>query len=141
MSINLAKPQRVPLQFLIPWNPFTYPCWLPKPVAPRAVAEAIAQNQLEETPWAKLPGCKKDKSLLWHARRIAYLVVHHSPKPIDIDLGVPSMGCIVDHIVIDGNHRLAAAFYRGAEFIRASIAGEEGCIKEFLECGHPCQTR
>jgi len=34
------------------------------------------------------------------------------------------MGCHVDWLVVDGNHRFAAAIYRGDEWILADVAGE-----------------
>lgn len=47
-----------------------------------------------------------------HARKIAFFVRYGYEQPIDIDVGIPSMGCSVDYIVQDGNHRLASDIYR-----------------------------
>lgn len=58
-----------------------------------------------------------------HAARIAYLVENGWPDAIEVDVGVPSMFCHVDWPVTDGNHRLAAAAYRGDVSILASVGG------------------
>jgi hypothetical protein len=62
--------------------------------------------------------------------RIAYLVVNGWDDAIEIDVGVPSLLCHVDWIVLDGNHRLAAAIYRGDTMISASVGG---CIGYAME--------
>jgi hypothetical protein len=66
-----------------------------------------------------------------HIKRIAYLAVHGWDDAIEIDVGVPVLNYWNDHIVIDGNHRLAAAIFRGDETIGATIAGQ-------LDYGHEC---
>lgn len=58
-----------------------------------------------------------------HIARIAYLAQEGWDKPIDVDVGVPSLGCHVEWPVIDGNHRLAAAIVRGDEYILAKVSG------------------
>jgi hypothetical protein len=53
-----------------------------------------------------------------HVRRIAYLVVHPDPTPVEIEMdsyGYP--------IIYDGNHRIAAAVCRGDLTILADISG------------------
>lgn len=59
-----------------------------------------------------------------HIERIAYLVINKDSKPIDIDVGIPCLNFYIDWMIIDGNHRLAAAIYRGDEYILADIAGQ-----------------
>ncbi len=59
-----------------------------------------------------------------HIQRIAYLVVNPSDKPIEIDVGVPGLGCNVMWPIDDGNHRLGSAIYRGLEFVPTSISGD-----------------
>lgn len=59
-----------------------------------------------------------------HAARIAYFVLHESKDPIEIDVGVPSLGYWPDWIIGDGNHRTAAAIYARRPFIKAYVAGE-----------------
>ena len=60
----------------------------------------------------------------FHVRRVAHFVVNDWTDAISIDVGVPDLGCHVDWIVIDGNHRLAAAFYRGDETIEGNVSGD-----------------
>lgn len=59
-----------------------------------------------------------------HAERVAYLVVHGWDDPIDID---PFPG---DWPIQDGNHRLAAAFFREDTDIDASFWGDLEMIRE-----------
>ena len=56
------------------------------------------------------------------AKRIAYLVTHHDPKPITIDVGIPEFGFNVSWVVQDGNHRVAA-FFPYSPAIEASVSG------------------
>lgn len=55
----------------------------------------------------------------YHAQRIAWLLTHGWTEPIRLDVGEPDRGLIRYWPLIDGNHRLLAAYYRGAETIRA----------------------
>lgn len=67
-----------------------------------------------------------------HAGRIAYLVLNRASDPISIDVGIPSMGYDgPEWGVSDGNHRLAAAIFRGDDTILADIDGE---IEWIAEC-------
>ena len=65
-----------------------------------------------------------------HVSKIAYFVKHGIERPIDLDVGVPSMGYFSDHFVTDGNHRLAGALLRGDKTIAASVCGSETHAKE-----------
>lgn len=47
-----------------------------------------------------------------HIRRIAWFVNNGFQDPIDVDVGVPSLGYYNTHLIVDGNHRFAAALYR-----------------------------
>ena len=49
-----------------------------------------------------------------HAEKIAWFARHGFQRPIDVDVGVPALGCRPRWAVQDGNHRLAAAAYRMA---------------------------
>lgn len=42
------------------------------------------------------------------------------------------MGVHVDWIIRDGNHRLAAAFYRGDSTIRANVSGSQEYASELF---------
>lgn len=65
-----------------------------------------------------------------HIKKIAYFVKHGFDNPIDLDVGVPSMGCYPNHLIEDGNHRFAAAIIRGEKTIKATIMGEGEYAKE-----------
>lgn len=65
-----------------------------------------------------------------HAAKIAYFVKHPIERPISLDVGIPSMGCFVDHMVDDGNHRLAGALLRGDKTIRAVVCGSQDHARE-----------
>jgi hypothetical protein len=58
-----------------------------------------------------------------HIERIAYLVVNGWDDPISVDVGIPSMACNVNWMILDGNHRFAAAIYKKEPIILASVAG------------------
>lgn len=89
--------------------------------------------------WAD-PDPKRDRRR-WHIERIAWLVVHGWEDPIEIDVGVPFLGCCprllapAYWIVCDGNHRLAAAIYRGDSRILASCSGQKDIINRLLDTG------
>jgi hypothetical protein len=67
----------------------------------------------------------------WHIERVAWLVVYGWEDPIEIDVGVPFLGCFPEWIVQDGNHRLAAAIYLGRKTILASCGGQQSVIDEY----------
>jgi len=56
-------------------------------------------------------------------------VVNPSPEPIWIDVGCEALGLYVSWIIQDGNHRLAAALYRGDTTIRVSAGGDMDVIE------------
>lgn len=70
-------------------------------------------------------------SSLEHAARIAWLVTHKTHDPIDLDFGIPSLGCYNDNPLLDGHHRLAAAIFRGEKWIYARCAGEANVIEKY----------
>jgi hypothetical protein len=73
------------------------------------------------------------------------MVVHPHKDAIEIDVGIPSMGCHIDWMVTDGNHRLAAAIYRRDEFIVAIVGGDLDYATELfgVDCmegmSHDCE--
>lgn len=119
---------RVPLARLTEWSPFEACCWrgLGQPITRAEVAMAIADGRLE----AKR--ARYDWTREKHIERVAYLIVNPDSCPIEIDVGVPCLNFYVSWIVTDGNHRLAAAFYRGDETIAASVAGQVDYAEEIL---------
>jgi hypothetical protein len=80
-----------------------------------------------------------------HAGRIAFLVNSGWRDAIEIDVGIPSMGCHVAWPVLDGNHRLAAASLRRDEQILAFVAGDLDYALDLfgIECEEPqdCQGK
>lgn len=74
-----------------------------------------------------------------HAARIAYLAQYGWDDALEVDVGIPSMGCHVNWAVTDGNHRLAAAAFRGDADILASVGG---CLDTaFKLFGVDCQEK
>jgi hypothetical protein len=67
----------------------------------------------------------KSRAANIHASRIAYFC--KNPEKIDaisLDVGVPVLGHSVDWIIVDGNHRFAAAIFMGIESLDAEISGQ-----------------
>lgn len=87
------------------------------------------------------PITQEDEDAEWgavnaHAARIAYLIMKEGEvqDPISVDVGVPSLGHHVDWIIIDGNHRFAAALYMGAKYIEAEVSGQVDYAEKLLGC-------
>jgi hypothetical protein len=121
--------QAVPLDALKELcNPFDGICWrgLEKPVTRQEIAAALASNTL------LAPDGSSTLTLdrAGHIARIAWFVVHGWTDHIEIDVGVPSMGCYVQWPVEDGNHRYAAAIYRDDATIAAEISGSLNYAEE-----------
>ncbi len=66
---------------------------------------------------------QRDKSALWHARRIANLIKNGWSHAIDIDVGIPFLG-FRPFLVTDGMHRLCAAIITGEAVIKAQVSGD-----------------
>jgi len=103
-------------------NPLETSPWT-APVSREDVVMALETGRLVSAP---LPENEGD-----HAGRIAYLVLNPVSDPIDLDVGVPEMGVEVDWPVVDGNHRLAAALFRGDKQIDVTWSGSSDHF-EFL---------
>lgn len=73
-----------------------------------------------------------------HAGRIAYLVENEAQDEIQIDVGVPCLGCHVKWFIQDGNHRLAAAIFAGRRTIKASVGGQLDYARHLF--GVDCQA-
>lgn len=130
----VAKAQHdIPLENVVQYcDPFEG-CWieLESPITKQEVLDCIAAGEaaLVETPiWADIilrgEGRSPEDIRKNHIRKIAYFATNDIEKPISIDVGIPAMGCFVDHIVDDGNHRLAGAIIKGAKTIGAWVCGE-----------------
>lgn len=91
------------------------------------ILEALDKNNLESRPFSKVGSGETYN----HAARIAFLVKHPDDEPIEIDVGVPSLGYYIFR-VLDGNHRLAAATIRGDRIIKVDIQGEVSYAKHLF---------
>lgn len=127
------------------WDP--YACW-PEQATPIRRAEIQAcldagEEALTETPsWTQVlygPPAQRisaSENRQRHIRKIAYFVRQVATDPISLDVGVPSLGCASDELVGDGNHRLAAAMFRGDATIRAHVSGSVHAAQD-LGLWHP----
>lgn len=106
------------LKVLAICNPLRRSPWDGVSVTKKMVLKCLDNRRLHSMPVAH------EASAEMHAQRIAFLVEHGWTDPIEIDVGVPSMGCHVDWPVLDGNHRLAAASLRGDLEILAMVGGD-----------------
>ena len=122
-------------------DPFAGCCWpgLDRPITVEDVYAAIRDDNLAP------PGTDafgEDAAGVWtvasrssregHVSRIAWFVVNGWDEPLGVDVGVPSMGCCPVWLMIDGNHRWAAAVYRGDRTIRANVDGAVSEIEKFV---------
>lgn len=121
---------KLPLSKLEPWNPFENVVWgmdLDRPITREEIAEAIEARDFMTAPdWSPddfLPVPRRD-----HVARVAYLVVHGWDDAIEFEV-CPQGGWPI----YDGNHRLAAAFYRGAAEIEVDVGGFLDYAAELLE--------
>jgi hypothetical protein len=112
-------------------NPFNG-CWmeLEKPITIEEVKQCIKDGKAELaiTPgWYDIAFGKvkitPEEVRENHIKKIAFFAINEHEKPISLDVGIPSMGCHVDYIVDDGNHRLAGAIASGMKTIKASVSG------------------
>lgn len=112
-------------------NPFKG-CWmeLDTPITMEEVQLCIDEGRakLHETPlWIEVVLGKVEmtveESRQRHIEKVAYFALNDIEKPINIDVGIPHMGCFVEHIVDDGNHRLAGYIFKKAPTIPAWVSG------------------
>lgn len=111
-------------------NPWA--CWIEQetPITPVEVQYCLdlGTPALVETPlWtAMLYGKSRmtaEENRQRHIQKIAYFVLHEITAPISIDVGSEALGWYPDHLVEDGNHRLAAAIFKRARTINAKVGG------------------
>lgn len=123
----------VSLTALEDWNPFRHAVWirLKTPITKTEVQEAIEKKDFVSEPILEedhyLKTTRKD-----HIGRVAYFVIYGWSDPIEIDVGVPELGVNVSWIIIEGNHRLASAFYKNDQTIKANISGSLNYAEELL---------
>lgn len=105
-------------------DPLETPPWYEargKPISRSEIAAAIeAENLLSQRYGLVAVDWFRDH----HVWRIAYLVVNGWKDAIEIDVGCPDLGLRVPWPVTEGNHRLAAAIYRGDMEILADVGGD-----------------
>ncbi len=65
----------------------------------------------------------KPLSADWHAKRVAHFVLNDWDGTIEVDIGVPSLRAYSDWPVQDGNHRLAAAIFKGTKKVPIAFSG------------------
>lgn len=122
-------------------NPLENPPWYFKhvPDFKAQVANCIVKEVFEPRSYSELNWpedyFEPTDSVYNHAARVAYLVANPNaaPEPISIDVYVSSrvVPCIVE--VLDGNHRLAAAIFRGDDAIATNIGGDVEAARKILE--------
>jgi len=135
----------VPLKKLAQWSPFKNVVWSgivgnfvgqgKGPITIEEVGLAIEEERFQKT------SIDSEGTRRQHIERIAYLVVHRDPNPIELDVGIPHLGCHVSWPIQDGHHRLAAAFYRGDEGIEADVSGGLDYGEELLGVRLPRSNR
>ena len=96
-------------------DPFRLVCWHMDLVAPITREEVAA--------YVEDPALPVDGARQGHAAGIARYVRDGWTRPLDVDVGVPSLGWNPPWIVDDGNHRLAAAIYLGMDTVEISLGG------------------
>jgi hypothetical protein len=111
---------KLPLSKLEPWSPFENVVWgtdLEEPLTQEEVKEAIASEDFKVDPDWSPDLDDRHHGRRAHVARVAYLVVHGWDDPIDFEAD-PHGWCIYD-----GNHRLAAAIFRGDTEIEVNVGG------------------
>ena len=127
-----SGPIQVALDRLVSYNPFVVSPWqgVDDPIDRADVARAIAERRLHSEFLPDFPS--RPITTQEHVERIAFFVVEGWNDPIHIDVGVPALGHGVTWPIVDGNHRLAAAFYLKHESIAAEISGQIDYAEEIL---------
>lgn len=114
-------------------NPYSPWIDLESPITEEEIQNCLnnQEEKLIETPlWIKLRNKQERiENREKHIQKIAYFVKNPPNKPISIDVGIPSMH-MPSYIIEDGNHRLAASFFKQRKMIKAFISGESNFIKE-----------
>ena len=108
-------------------------CWIEqdKPIEVSEIQACLdaGKEALVETPlWTEIAFGKRsitpEENRQRHIQKVAYFVRHEPQEPISIDVGCPSFGHVTDHLVDDGNHRLAGRILAKATTIAVRVGGE-----------------
>lgn len=111
VELDPAKVQEI-------YNPFESLVWdIHKPVTKEEIETLVQKGDVAAPEVAPM-------SRLMHMRKIAWFVVNGWRYPIDVDIGIPSMGYRPSWGITDGNHRFVAALVRGDQAISASFSGQ-----------------
>lgn len=121
------------LKFQERCDPVRKNCWgLDSPITQLDIEKAVSSGNLFSPKSNEKTTSEIHRTKSEHISRIAWFVVHGWNDPIDIDVGVPSLGCYSKWPLEDGNHRFAAAIIRGDHIILAIISGVVSEIENFL---------
>ena len=137
-ALELLAFHNVPVSALMKYcNPFQ--CWqeLERSITKKEIRDCLKNGgeALVETPLALVLSFSDDAidaALLRtnHIKKIAYFAKNEPTQAIQVDVGLPEMGCFVSYFIEDGNHRFAGSIVAGRETIACSIAGSVENIKE-----------
>ena len=121
-------------------DPFKSDPWDCGGITIEEVQAAIAENRFclkyhSPVKWTGEGGLTRQE----HIERVAFLAVHPSSHPIEIDVGVPALGSYCDYPLQDGHHRLAASIIRGDQLILANVSGQLDYAAELF--GVDCAER
>lgn len=114
------------------WNPWV--CWIEQdePITREEVQACLGRGEEARryTPlWSRMieqrTRISPAENRRRHIQKIAWFVRHAASVPIDLDVGCSALGYRSSCLVPDGNHRLAAAMFRGDEAIAARISGSD----------------
>jgi len=118
------KTHTLPLRALAPWNPFDDTVWpgLAEPISYEEVEEAVGEERVR---CECIPEEEYDDDVPrgTHIARIAWFVLHGIDDPIVVDPTALERYSRDAWIVLDGNHRLAAAFFRDDDTIPVHVLG------------------
>jgi len=108
-------------------HPMNQGCWLTGKVPTWMVHKRVRLNKGIDVP------VMNDSSPWIHAGRIAHLVSHKWTDKIIIDVGVDDK--FNDQwLIYDGNHRVAAAWFRGDNMIDVEYAGCTRLFNKLFNC-------
>lgn len=113
------------------WSPFrsTVWCGVNRPITRWEIRREIREGRLLHP--THLCGARF-ATRIDEIRLVAWLVVNGWNDPIEIDVGCPVLGHHIDWAIQDGNHRFAAAIYRGDPFILGEASGQVDEIQRYL---------
>ena len=113
-------------------------------VTEEKVQRCLEQGNLLEIPyqtwqwWGSKAQYGKYRSRHYnHAARIAYFVRNGWFDLIEMDVGCPALGFFPEELVPDGNHRLAAAYYRHNPTIKVDYSGEKDYFNHLFKSPNP----